>query len=356
MGAHRFKRRTGRRMVGLVAFTAMSFLAWGLPVSAQAAAPQITTDGAHATSGTHATISGNGDPNGPSTTLHADYALASELWCTSHGAEGTPHETGRQELGSGNVEISEILVELSGLNAASEYCAELVAENKDGIAHGGQVRFTTPIPPSIDSESVSHLTPTDATLEAQINTEDFETIYEFQLRSPLCKPPAECIPIVVYSLPSGKLLGSFVDQSVSLDLNSAGVTLRPGKEYLYSVTATNATGSAEGHWQTFEPPEDVAQPPTTTTPPGTQMGTVTQNPGQVTITDAASAITTDRVLSPPKSTPKPRVLTNAQKLAIALKVCKHKLKRQRAGCEKHAHKKHGTTARAARAHREAGAR
>ena len=45
--------------------------------------------------------------------------------------------------------------------------------------YGADQTFTTPTPPSIESESISHLTPTDATLEAQINTEGLETTYEF---------------------------------------------------------------------------------------------------------------------------------------------------------------------------------
>jgi hypothetical protein len=144
------------------------------------------------------------------------------------------------------------------LQPGTMYRYSVVATNSAGKAEGAGQTFTTIAgeAPVIESESVSHITETDATLEAQINTEGQETTYQFQLRSPLCRYPAQCIPIINYSLPSGKLLGSFVSQSVSLDLNSAGVTLQQGKEYLYSVTATNAAGSVEGPWHEFEPPSD----------------------------------------------------------------------------------------------------
>jgi hypothetical protein len=129
---------------------------------------------------------------------------------------------------------------------------------------GPDQTFTTPpagTSPSIDSVSISHLTPSDATLQAQINTEGMATVYEFQLwSSPCSKHGAGCELLIDIPLPSGLLLGSFVDQSVSLDLNSAGVTLGGG-EYGYSVTATNVAGSAEGHWQTFEAPAGVLDPP-----------------------------------------------------------------------------------------------
>jgi hypothetical protein len=440
--------------VGFVAFAAMSCFAWGVPTSARASLPLIATDGASATGATTARVSGNADPEGQSTTLHADYALASEPWCTSHGAEGTLAETAPQDLGSGNAMYSEILVGLEGLTPASEYCAELVASNESGTTYGGQVRFTLKLPaspsiesesvsnitptnatleaqinpgglqttyevwagtlscmeenlgavcestgegkivgtipagssaqkvsvdivkawhnlspnssyiysfratnsdgtaygngnkefktlaaspPSIDSESVSHLTPTDATLEAQINTEGLETTYEFLLVGSacrLCLSPAYLLP-----LPSGKLLGSFIDQSVSIDLNSAGVTLAPYGYYEYSVTATSAAGTTQGPPQAFTKPKGVVYPPNTTMSPGPQAATgPAQNIGQGTVMPAATELVGNITPSP-----KTRALTNAQKLAKAVRACKRKPRKQRVRCEKLAHKKSDRT-------------
>ena len=132
--------------------------------------------------------------------------------------------------------------------------------------------FTTPPTgeaPKIDSVSISHVTPTDATLEAQINTEGQATTYEFLMYSGC----AYCEDTATRSihLPSGLLLGSFVDQSVSLDLNSVGVTLEGGKYYGYSMVATSRAGSTEALWQTLEPPfGEEAEPlsfPVTNDPP-----------------------------------------------------------------------------------------
>lgn len=140
----------------------------------------------------------------------------------------------------------------------------------------------------IDSVSVSHLTPTDATLEAQLNTEGLETSYQFRLEFG-CLWPQACPEITVYPLPSGKLLSSFVDQSVSLDLNSARVTLAPGVEYAYSVTATNTAGSVTGHEQRFTTPEDGVQPLNTTPPPGSHSTAgPAQTAGQGTVTPATT--------------------------------------------------------------------
>jgi hypothetical protein len=134
---------------------------------------------------------------------------------------------------------------------------------------GPDQTFTTPssTAPVIDSVSVSHLTPTDATLEAKIDTEGLASTYEFLM---WWTPCAICEDIAIFKidLPSGLLLGSFEDQSVSLDLNSAGVTLQKGAGYGYSVVATSKGGSTEAQWQTFEPPPGVLDPLGPTASPG----------------------------------------------------------------------------------------
>ncbi len=148
---------------------------------------------------------------------------------------------------------------------------------------GADRTFTTepgPSPPSIESVSLSRLTSSDATLEAQIDTEGLETTYQFEMWASPCGTKCELIENV--TLPSGKLLGSFVAQSVSLDLDSAGVTLTPGGEYGYSLTATSSAGSVEAKWQIFTAPENVVVPLKKTNPTeggGSGSGSGSQTPG-----------------------------------------------------------------------------
>ncbi len=147
--------------------------------------------------------------------------------------------------------------------AAPSVPSEDTIEWEGPPVYGPDQTFTTASTPSIESESVSHITSIAATLEAQINTQGLETTYEFHLATaPLCEetePPCER-PKYTYPLPAGKLLGSFVGQRVSIDLNSAGVSLRPGERYEYSVTATSSAGTTNGPRQTFIAGEDVFQP------------------------------------------------------------------------------------------------
>jgi IPT/TIG domain len=202
--------------------------------------------------------------------------------------------------------------------------------------------------PSIESESVTHLTPTDATLEAQIDTEGLSTFYQFQLSS-ICGGKGVCLYVIDYPLPSGLLLGSFVDQSVSLDLNSAGVTLQPGGTYYYSVSATSTAGTTEDPTQELTTPEEALQPLNTTTTPPSSAGLTAGlgGGGQVAGSGVSSSSPSPGVGvlgTQTGKTTKLKSLTNAQKLAKALKACEKKPKGKRAECEKQAHRKYPTTA------------
>ena len=106
--------------------------------------PGVATAGASATGPTTAIVDGSVEPNGEATTVHADYALASEPWCASHGAEGAPSATAPTELGVLHGVVSEVVVKLEDLTPNRGYCAELVAQNETGAAFGAQVSFTTP--------------------------------------------------------------------------------------------------------------------------------------------------------------------------------------------------------------------
>jgi hypothetical protein len=128
------------------------------------------------------------------------------------------------------------------------------------IVYGSDETFTT-LPaeaPAIESARVSHLTKTDATLEATIDTEGLETEYAFHMISSPCgKKGFGCELIVPIKLPCcGKLFGSSVPQTVSLDLNSAGVELGEG-EYVFGVSASNEAGKTSASGGVFEAPEEV---------------------------------------------------------------------------------------------------
>jgi hypothetical protein len=109
-------------------------------------------------------------------------------------------------------------------------------------------------PPSIESEAASYITPTGATLEAQIDPNGLETEYQFRVVAPPCHAnPTNCSegPDPLYpSTPSTIAAGSG-PQPASANLHVAGLTLEPGHEYHYAVVAHNEDGTEAGPDQTF---------------------------------------------------------------------------------------------------------
>jgi hypothetical protein len=234
-------------------------------------------------------------------------------------------------------------------------------QSEDGVdwhgpfAEGPDQTFTTPsagTAPVIDSVSISHLTPTDATLEAQIDTEGLSTSYEFQMwSSPCSKHGSGCELLIDIPLPTGLLLGSFVPQSVSLDLNSAGVTLGGG-EYGFSVLATNEAGSTSAGGGVFEAPPGVLDPPS----PGVSPLSGAGQPAGSTINSgdqpagpggsSSSRAPGGGVLGAQigkASEPKP--LKNDRRLAKALKLCAKKPRKQRPSCKRQAREKYSATSK-----------
>lgn len=138
--------------------------------------------------------------------------------------------------------------------------------------------------PIVQSESVSKITSTDATLEAEIDPQGAEAgvFYQFQLLLDPGEAPTElecpsslpgystCAgPTDPSALPLGWICGECeIEPSsvpVSLDLASAGVTLEPGRTYYFRVLAADRKFSEDvAEW---EPPAVVGTSKRFTTPP-----------------------------------------------------------------------------------------
>jgi hypothetical protein len=245
------------------------------------------------------------------------------------------------------------------LKPDSAYLYSFRATNMDGTTYASNKEFKTGAasPPSIESESLSHLTSTDATLEARINAEGLETTYEFHLVGAYCEWPCES-PEYLFTLPSGKLLGSFVGQSVSLDLNSADVRLMPVNTYW--VTATNAAGTTVGSSHTFRSGEEGVQPLSTTTSTSSGAGQpagINTNTGNQPAGSGGSPAPGVTPLGPQivclcnctrgchGKKVGPNHLTQTQKLSKALKACDKKSKKQRPSCKRQAEEKYAATSK-----------
>jgi hypothetical protein len=246
--------------------------------------PTIESESASHVTATDATLEAQINPgsgeDGFSLATTYEFFLESP-WCGSFRLFGGCEASGGTLVYKGTIPAGATAPQLESVDLASvghtlspgtAYGYRVVADNEVGEAFGGEKTFTTPAEgkaPVIESVSISNLTPTDATLEATIDTEGATTFYEFLMwSSPCSKHGSGCELLARVPLPFGVLTGSFVPDHVSLDLNSgAHVTLGPG-EYGFSVKAINGAGETEAAWQSFEAPEEGAKPLGPTISPG----------------------------------------------------------------------------------------
>lgn len=144
-----------------------------------------------------------------------------------------------------------------------------------GVLVGGAAAF----PPSIESESVSNVTPTNATLEAEIDPQGAANgvFYQFQLlldpgeaptelACPPSPPPgySTCVgPQSSDVLPIGLVSGTG-SHLITLELSSAAVSLEPGRTYYFRLLAAPAKQTEDSvEW---ESPAVVGQSEDFTTP------------------------------------------------------------------------------------------
>ena len=202
------------------------------------AAPSIESESVSITA-TDATLGAQINPNGLQTSYQVRLesgCVVDHLACDAISVQTLP---GEEIPASSEVKSVSVDLDQAGarLHPGTKYAYSIEAANSAGKTTGPGGTFSMPPTgaPLIEAESLTHLTPTDATLEAQINTQGLETSYQFKLETVGCSAHGagcELAPHPV-ALPSGTLLGSFVGQDVSLDLNSAGVTLAQRRMVLH---------------------------------------------------------------------------------------------------------------------------
>jgi len=149
------------------------------------------------------------------------------------------------------------------------------------VVVGPDQTFTTPAAeaPTVEAESASHVTSTDATLEATINPQAAErgALYQFQFVTEPSKYPTEFTCPAAHrvfcalelegeeGLPLGTTHAGVGGQGVNLDLAHAGVTLKPGTTYHYRVIAARFQQEEEGPgWEgpiVYGPDETLTTPP-----------------------------------------------------------------------------------------------
>jgi hypothetical protein len=238
-------------------------------------------------------------------------------------------------------------INVSGLTPNTTYHYKIVAYNipcsffcpRSGpnTVEGAERTFTTlPLAPAVTTDVPVSIGPTTATVAGEVVPQCVggrypPTTYRFEYGTTTAYGAgSEEASVKASSCATG---GEAVTASVS--------GLLPDTTYHYRLDATNSGGTTVGSDRTFT--TNVAgEPSSGLLPPGFSLtGTAPAGPTAVTFPNLAGF--TPMPPPPAKTTPTPKPLTNAQKLAKALKACKKdKSKSKRAACDKQARKKYGT--------------
>jgi hypothetical protein len=198
-------------------------------------------------------------------------------------------------------------LEATGLQPGTTYRYRLLAGNTAGEVKSGEGSLKTGPAPTVQAVTgpASLVTATSAVISATVNGDGQPATYKFEMG---VYHGALTQYGVVFS---GLIGGGTAPVGESLELTG----LQPGVTYAYRIVGQSGYGEAEGETLTF------------------------------TTAGLPSVLVLPSVLAqlpvPPVSFPKViKPLTNAQKLATALKACKKKVKKQRASCERSARKKY----------------
>jgi hypothetical protein len=222
--------------------------------------PPPNTDPVSNVTATSATLNGDLNPEGVAGGVGFYFSYNVGASCT-----GEESNTTTRGNATGSADVPESAV-VTGLQPNAPYAVCFFATSEFGATPGPTVTFATPpAKPSVDQESTSGLTLTEATLKARINPNNqlltsckFEygetNTYGHELP---CEPPG---------------LEGYGDKPVAANIVGG---LTSAETYHYRVVAVNATGTTEGPDQTFT---TLPFPPTVTfeaATAGTDTATVT---------------------------------------------------------------------------------
>lgn len=303
--------------------------------------PAASTGAASGITQTAASLAGAVTPGstGPNSDTTWRFQYGTDTSYTGGSVPVTPGDAG---MGTGAVPVS---TALKGLAPNTTYHYRLLASNTNAdpaadpaaapqVADGAGHTLTT-LPPEPLAGQPSGLSETGVTLNGHVNPGGHDLHYSFQYGTSTAY--AQSTPLA--DAGEGAVL-------TPVNVSLAGLT--PGVTYHYRLVAAGAGGDSYSLDATF-----------TLYPPAPPPGSNPFSPGQSTPTPFATlpllstptfpSVPTETAPSPPKP------LTNAQKLAKALKACqKDKSKTKRVTCEKQAHHKYGTKTKAKKSAKRGG--
>ena len=299
--------------VGYSNYTKYKVVVAGTPTDAPASASGETQ--------TEATLNGSIDPKGNTVEYHFEYE--------GPGVPGGKQSTPTATLSAADFASDPVSAPVTGLQPDMTYHFLLVATygvGKTSVSGATEKMFTTHAvtAPTATTLAAEGLKETEATLNGKVDPEggaEAEYFFEWGAGS---SGAYEHITKAV-SLPS---------DGAEHQASATVTGLTPGSEYHFRLVAKNKLGSVQGNDLKFMA---VPTPPSNTPSPisspvgGNPIATTSTTP-----TTSSQGATTGSQAAPPthpSTVKKTKPLTQAQKLAIALKQCKKQPKKKRAQCE-----------------------
>jgi phosphodiesterase/alkaline phosphatase D-like protein len=247
-----------------------------------------------------ATVTGSANLQGVPGSYQFEYGPS-----TAYGSSTAVSALGGSVLGQA------VSANLSGLTPNTTYHYRLLVANDGGTEHSADETFTTyTTAPVVATGQATGVGADTATLGGSLNPQGADTTYWFQYGTTTYYSAS--VPAPEADAGSGTGFQS-VTQAVS--------GLAADTTYHFRLVTNNAGGTSYGADQTF---------------------TTTSAPAPVGTTNTTPTTTKPKASSPPGTgASKPKSLTRGQKLVKALKACKRKSKKLRAGCERQAQKRYG---------------
>jgi phosphodiesterase/alkaline phosphatase D-like protein len=229
--------------------------------------PIVTTNSATPVGTTTATLNGEVNANGDSTTVTFEYGTT-----TSYGTTVTADQS--PVTGTTDTAVSK---GITGLSNGTTYHYRVVGTNSSGTSNGADMTFTTGlIPPTVTTNAATSVLTTTATLNATVNANNFNTTVSFEWGTDMVSTRLD-------PGSPGPVSGSS-NTAVSLGLTG----LDPNTTYYFRTVGQNAGGTVNGSWMNFTTAAlptvttNIATPVTATT--ATLNGTVNANGDSTTVT------------------------------------------------------------------------
>jgi hypothetical protein len=230
--------------------------------------PSLMGESVSALSQTAATLNATVNPNNQATSYHFEYGKSP--------AYGTALPAPDGEVGT-RYEDDVVGQQLTGLSPGTIYHYRVVARNATGSTAGPDRTFTTPPPqlPAVSTGQASGVGPSTVTLSGTLDTQGFETTYEFDLGTDTgygtqifgdagSRPGPQTFTVILQGL-------------------AAGTT------YHYRIAASNVFGTSYGADQTFTTPAVAGATVTVPVAPPLVATAITAFPVQAGSTVSVSA-------------------------------------------------------------------